>query len=745
MRSTTLVASVCWLSFLTGCPPKVVECIDGSEETCDAGSLPPDFCNSQEEALADSTNCHLTVTTAGAAVIRKQDVYLSRLSDGGVDQDWYFAQMPGGLTARSLLHVNGGYQVPQSAVNFSLNILKQGGAGLTSVATAIDKHSPAAPKPVDVIVPFAESNAQLFLLVADEGGSGTPRVDNRNPYSLYVEVIENPDSNEPNNTTPTVINLTASGAMQQGTQTGYLATNDDVDMFSFQVSSASRQIIYLHITGPDPHPTNPPPPYRLTYTLFDPMGTPISEDVMANEFLRIDLATARLASMTGTYTVKVNGYKEATSTAIVRGDLRVQYSVEVRLLPEIDRQEPNDTAATAKPVNLTPNGGVTPLTGKLSTVTDDEWFVVSLPAHGTPSTLRYRLTATTAGGRFDPLTGTPARQLRVSRRVTTGATAQDRQVACRTSASACPKALDGDVDLVEALCNASDPPQCLYAQRNEENPRLSMLRNMVGTIPVGVGQATEFLIVFRDEGQGAGRYADDRDWTLELEWKDDPDEAGRLSGPEVMALGASPTVAQGELTYGYGKYLDSEYFNSSSGLRGRNDYDAFDTDKDLFQFTLGGATGDQSWEVSWELQHVDGGATPPGEIALELTYCGTGTTGDGGLCPGAQQRIFAFNSDSLTPWYLPQSVSNGRMLFSKQTTATSTTITALPVGCSCISAARTAAGSFFANIAAIHRTSNDPIHYRITQRIGAYPTNFTTPDGGAGTCPVADGGCQFAR
>lgn len=750
MQSIALRVCLCsWLlAALSGCPkPPPVECIDGTEETCDAGTLPPDLCNSKEEAQADSVNCHLNVTTGGATPVRREGVYLSRLADGGVDQDWYFAQLPGGLTPRTLLHINGGYQAPQTAVSFSINVFKEGTSGLSSVAAAADLHGAAAPKPVDIIVPFGESGAKLFALVADQNTSGQVRVDNRNTYSLYMELIENPDVNEPNDMMATPIALMPMGNVQQGSQTGFLATTDDVDQFSFQVTSTSRQIIYLRILGPDPHPTNPPPPYRLSYTLYDPGDRPISEGVMANEFLRIDLSTARLSTMSGTYKVKVSGYKMPNSTIPVRGDLRVGYTVEVQLLPDVDAQEPNDTAMGAKAVSgLSANSRLS-LTGKLSYVADEEWFRLSLPAHGTPSTFRYRLTAATTGGRFPPLSGTPARQLRVTKQVTTGTTAQDRQVACRTNQAVCPKAADGDPQLVDALCNASDPPQCLYAQRNEELPRLPMLRNMVGALPVPVGQPVELLVMFRDEGLGASKYADDRDWTLELEWRDDPDEASRLAGPTMIAVRSDggSALAQGELTYGYGKYLDSEYFNSSTGLRGRNDYDAFDTDKDLFQFSFPPSTvGDQSWEVSWELLHPDAGG-PPGDIALELTFCGAGPAADGGLCAQPQLRIFAFNDDSLTPWYLPQSASNGRMLFSKQTSVDSTTITALPVGCWCFSAARVDAGAFYANVAAVHRTSNAPIRYRVSQRIAPYPGSFTASDGGTGACPVVDAGCGFAR
>ncbi|MDP1826831.1 MAG: hypothetical protein Q8L48_26400 [Archangium sp.] len=751
MRTIFRVAvSSCLLTTLLACPPPPTECIDGTEPVCDddAGALPPDFCNSADEAVSDSVNCHLTITTGGAMPAPKSGVFISRLVDGGIDQDWYFAQAPGGLTARSLLHVRGGYTAPQTAVNFQVNVLKEGDGGLLSVTTAIDKHGPAAPKPIDVIVPFSESNARLFALVNDEGISGQVRVDNRNTYSLFMEIIDNPDVNEPNDTTPTAIALTTTGAIQDGSQTGYLATNDDVDQFSFPMTSAGRQVIYLHILGPDPHPMNPPPPYKLSYTLFDPSDRPIAEGVMANEFLRIDLATARLATMTGTYRVEVKGFKPPTSTLPIRGDLDLRYTVNVQIMPDLDTQEGaggNDTAMTARVISISPNGS-TSLTGKLSYVADEEWFVLSLPSRSTPSTLRYRVTAAAGGGRFAPLSGTPARQLRITKRVTAGATAQDRQVACRTSPAACAKSDTADKFPVNELCNASDPPQCLYAQRNEELPRIPLIRNLVGALPVFQNQPVELLIMFRDEGVGASKYADDRDWTIDLDWVDDGDEAARVAGPTVIGLSGTTSVAQGELTYGYGKVFDvDQWFMRGGGLRGLNDYDAYDTDKDLFQFNFGGAVGDQGWELSWDLLHADGGMRPAGDIALEFTFCGAGPVPDGGLCAGSQTRIFGYSDQSLTPWYLPQSASNGRTLFTRTSTASSTTITALPVACTCFSAARTSAGVYYANIAAIDRVENDPIRYRISQRIAPYPGNFTGPDGGSASCPVGDGGCGFAR
>lgn len=730
---------------LSACPPPNTECIDGTEETCDAGAPPPDFCNSQEEADQDSANCHLTVTTGGAEPSLKEGVYLSRLEDGGVDRDWYVAQLPT-LTPRSLLHINGGYQVPLTAVNFQINVLKQGASGVTSIATAVDRRAGgAAPKPVDIILPFSESNAKLYLLVSDEGGAQV-RVDNRNTYSLYVEVEENPDTNEPNDETATTVTLAPGNGGQEGMTSGYLATTNDVDLYEFTVGGTGRQIIYLHMTGPTEHPTNPPPPYIFSYTLFDPAGTPVAEGRMDNATLPIDLATARLAAMPGAYKLKVQGYREPNSMTPIRGDLRVQYQVAVRVLPDLDTQEPNDTAATARTLSLSPNG-TTSVTGKLSYVGDDEWFSVSLPSRATPSTLRYRVTTATSGGRFEPLTNTPNRQFDLVQPITTGATPQDRETACKNDRSVCPRGSDGDVNFLDTFCEDNSPPQCVHSHREEEIPRIANIRNLVGAVPVAVGRANEYLIGFKDQGLRDSKYADDRDFTITLEWRDDADEAGRTGGPEVLTVSGTPVVAQGEITFGYGKYLDEDrYFNSSDGLRGLADYDAVDTDKDLFQFNVA-ATVDQSWQVSWELMHTnDGGTRPPADLGVELVFCtALGSAVDGGICTGQSTRVFAYNPAELTPWYLPQSQSNGRQLFRREVGPSSTTVTAESVGCSCLSAPRLAAGAYFINVGAVDRTSNDPLRYRITQSIAAYPANFTTPDGGGGTCPVADGGCGFAR
>lgn len=739
-------AALVFALLLCACPPPPIECINGDEETCDAGSAPPDFCDSREDAIQDTVHCQLVVNDANGTE-RKSDVYISRLLDGGVDKDWYVAQMPT-LTARSLLHVNGGYAgVQGTGVNFSMTVLKElADGGLFSIGSGIDKHGNASPKAIDLVVPFSESGARLFVLASDDATGAQTKVDNRTPYSVFVQVRDNPDSNEPNDTTPTVIPLTPGTAgASQGNTSGYLATNDDLDVYSFTVPAGGRKIIYIHLTGPMTSP--PPTPLfgRLAYELFDPGMQQISTGQMDNDGLPIDLAIANLAAKDGVYTLKVHGYKAPNTTVVVKGDLTLKYDVAVQLLPDLDTNEPNDSFQTAKAVNPPPNSRTT-LTGKLSYVPDEEWFHVTLSSRSAPSVLRWKMTVAETGGRFPPLSGVPARQLRVGSQVTLG---PDTKASCVTNSTVCPKGFEDATGnqglLVQDYCNNTSPTQCLLVQRNE-TPKFDKLKNMVGALPVQPNVNTELYFVFRDQGSRQIKYADDRDWTLELEWADDADEQSRVAGPTQVTLGGAPTASKGVLSFGYGKVLDPFDLTTGGGVRGPDDYDAWETDKDLFEFSYGGVMGDQNWTIEWELAHVDAGTVLPADIALELSFCtGAGPGVDGGLCAGEDRRIFAYSGSSLTPWYLPRSFGNATVLFDRKDVAGSTIITAKPVGCWCINSGRVGGGRFFANVAGINRLTNDPLYYTVRQSISPYPGSYTGSDGGPATCPVVDAGCGFAR
>lgn len=747
MQKLTRVAVVIGgLAAFVSCSPPPVLCVEGDEETCDAGTLPPDSCNSVDEAKTGPCTLKLC---------EDREAYISTMADGGADVDFYSVTLPGNLTARSLLTLKAGYGgVPQTAVNFSVNVLRdQTDGGIAAIASGNDQRmGAAAPKNIEITQPFSDSNAQLVLRVSDIGGVVMPRVDNRNTYKVNVCVIDNPDTNEPNDATPTPIALTNSGGIQQGTGSGYLATADDKDVFSFPVSGA-RQIIYVRISSTMMN-LMPPLAYRMAYTLKDPMGRPVAEGVMDNQFLQVDLSTARLTAGDGTYTLEVNGYKTAQQMTPAPGDLRLKYDVDVRLMPDLDMSEGstgNDSAATARATNLALNTPTT-ISGRISYIPDTEYFRLNLPALSGPATLRYELLPSTGTGRFPPLSLIPTRQIRLVKEITTGATVQDRQTACVSNASLCPRSFNdlssSPGQLVSGVCRSPgiDPPHCVLAERNEEHQiaALAAQKNFVGAIPVLPG-VTSLIFSYGDTGRGRLKWADDRDWSIRVTLEDDPDES-RMQ-PVPVALGTATTALSGVISHGYGKTLEFDDLNMGPGVRGPNDYDATETDVDRFSLNFGGASGDQSWALDWTFGSVDSGS-PPGQLVFEMTFCQQ-TQADGG-CTGRFGILAPTYGSTLSPWYLPPVLANTRVQFTSQRNGGQTTVRVEPIACYCFQSNVVSSGSVLMNVLAVDRTSNDAIPYTVRQSIGAYPTSYPNADGGPGmtSCPGPStdggmGGCGF--
>ncbi len=749
MQTLTRVAVVIGgLAAFVSCSPPPVLCVEGDEETCDAGTLPPDSCNSVEEGKTGP--CTLTLC-------QDREAFISTMADGGADVDFYSVTLPPNLTARSLLTLKAGYGgVPQSAVNFSLNVLRdQPDGGIAAIASGNDQRmGAAAPKNVEITQPFADSNAQLVLRVSDIGGVVMPRVDNRNTYKLNVCVIDNPDMNEPNDATPTPIALTGSGGIQQGTGTGYLATADDKDVFSFPVTGA-RQIIYLRISSTMMN-LMPPLAYRMAYTLKDPMGRPVAEGVMDNQFLQVDLSTARLSSGDGTYTLEVNGYKTAQQMTPAPGDLRLKYDVDVRVMPDLDMSEGstgNDSVATARGTNLALNTPTT-LSGRISYIPDTEYFRLNLPAgRPGPATLRYELLPSSGPGRFPPLSTIPTRQIRVVQEITTGATVQDRQNACVNNATVCPRSFNTPSSsagqLVSGVCRSPgiDPPHCVLAERNEEHQiaQLAAQKNFVGAIPVPTN-VTSLLFSYGDTGRGRLKWADDRDWSIRVTLENDVDE--QRVEPADINLTTAESTTSGLISYGYGKTIQFDDLNMGPGVRGPNDYDATETDVDRFRLRFPNTmAGDQSWAIDWTFGSPDSGS-PPAELAFEMTFCQQ-TQADGG-CTG-RFGILAPTYGAFAPWYLPpNTLANTRIQFTAQRNGGQTTVRVEPVACFCFQSNVVSSGTVLMSVLAVDRTSNDPIPYTIRQSIGTYPTSYPNADGGPGmtSCPGPStdggvGGCGF--
>jgi len=718
------------------------------EEICDSDAgPPPDVCNNKDEALS-LPECEITVSTSPDAGATKLG-YLSIPKD----QDWYRAKMPT-LTARSLVHITAGYGAPATPVNLAVSVLKEDGT--TGLARKIDKHGAAAPRPVDIVFPFAESGTNLLLVLSDEAASNKDIFDVRNQYSVSVDVFDNPDLNEPNDVTPTAIPLTAMGAALVGQAKGALATDNDIDKYKFTVPP-SRKIIYLHITAPK---LMPAALARVSYTLFDPTGKSVAEGSALNEFVPVDLATARLTATDtagtftgGDYTLDVRGYKPSNDTTVTQGDLRLLYTVDVQLLDDLDLNEPNDSVGKPKVVAMG-YGSSQALVGRLGYVPDPDVFALDLAASASAGVIHYRLEVNPSTGRFPPLAPVSDRQLRVITQVTNGATVGDKRVQCKTNSSICPKGYEGSAQnqsLVEALCDAQDPPWCLWAERNED-VKYANVRNLEGMIPVPghAGTARYFLFV-QDEGNN---YADDRDYTLRVSYDADPDDTARAALPfettttSLVENASFPVPAgggvTGNLSHGYGRqfFHDSE---QGEGVRASNDYDAVATDYDRFEFNLPAvaAPSERSWALQWEINHNDAG-TAPADLSLEVGFCTAANQADGGC--GAIQRVLAFTPDTVAPWYNQTSQMARGIHWTKVVGANSTVITAQPLGCFCMESRFMASGHYVVKVGAADRNRNEPIFYSLRQSLAPYPPPAFMVDGGSMTCPAspADGGsCRF--
>jgi hypothetical protein len=503
-----------------------------------------------------------------------------------------------------------------------------------------------------------------------------------------------------------------------------------------------RNLLYVRVTTA--MALNPPPPYRLAFTLLDPAGVPIAEQVTPNAFLQADLATSRLIRTPGRYTVVVQGYKpNPNDPAVVPGDLRQQYTVGVQVMEDLDAQEPNDSMAegAGRARMLSPGNTVT-LTGRLSYVPDPEFIALDLPPTGSHSTLYARLTRSQTAGRFAPLAGPQDRQLRIIAPVA-GANVATSINNCLNDAMLCPKGYNpGDVgltNLVASTCTGfadAGAGHCLWLERNQNNdsPNFADLRNMQGAIPVPPHGATaRYWVIVQDDGNN---YADDVDWTLTISLQDDPDE-GRFNGGPV--LGSIPGTVNGVLTYGYGRTYQHDLgrcaampANRCQGIRSPYDYDAVASDFDQFTFDLGAGV-DQSWGLQWDIDKVDGG-TLPAELFFELAFC------SGATC---QRTSTAYQTGNFQPWY-GTALTDRVFGWDRVDMGSFVRVTANLQQCLCLKGSLT---QLQMAVGLVDRDYYGPLTYRVTQTSGMYSGTFPPADGGTRTCGPAqpDGGVPACR
>lgn len=776
---------VCGLAALSlvACPPK-----KGTEDGGTGGSSGvADACNSLEEALT-LAECALTLG-------KPMEAYIGHSGD----MDWYSFTAPATLTARSLLHVRASYTAANTAVNLTVNVLRSDGT--TSLFREVDQHGQLPPKPVDILRPFTEKNARLVLLISDEGKNPKAlNFDDQAPYTLVVDFSEDPDANEPNDTTPTPVALSPQGAALAGSATGVLATAGDVDRFSFLVPTPGRKVLYVHLTAP--HQVTPPP-FRLQYVLSGPDGKPIFEDKVANEYLDVNLATARLSpgvaappNSPNQYQVAVSGYVGANSPTVAPGSVDLQYTLEVKVFDEVDTNEPNDTwqDAAGKAFTFTAPGKKV-FTGRLGYVPDPDYFAVDLAPTPLPTVLRFKVTPSGVRGRFDPLPGLVDRETHVYTQVTGGATPQANVTTCKTDRNVCPKGVDprdrpkdGGVwflqGLVDGYCSSLDPanpPLCLWAYRVETD-RQPSLRNFEGRLPVAPHpQNARYLIEVLDDGTN---WADDQDYVLEVEWLSDPDEAARYAGgaveqPAVSNLFEDPSpnanlvppqtgALNGTLSHGPSILyrLTSDAGEPDVAIRGHLDYDAVLSDVDTFELHFpavdpdAGLPLDRTWELEWSVANVDGGYVH--DLALDLVFCDGDVASDAGCAQvaetsgGGPLSLVYEPGEKYYVWYNVggsyYSTGGPETWGRSAPGGSATTSTAKPEGCFCFEPRFVRGGKFYLKATAIDRVSYAEAPYVIRTAVTSYPRPFAY-DGGLALCPaptpVGDGGwtpgCRFTE
>lgn len=738
-------------------------CSSGGDNTPDGGDPSiADDCNSPEEALS-KPECELSLEGEGQV----REAYLSTAGD----EDWYSVRLPATVGPRTLVQVTAGYAVQSTAVNLSVNLLRENGTA--SLSKGVDKHGQGAPRPVEFIVPFGEPNARLLLLLKDEPNViNRPNFDARSPYFVRVRVLENPDLSEPNDTPAqaTPLTLVPEAGKESGKAVGYLGTKGDVDYFSF--TAPAKKVVYVRLSAPE---LTPPPAYRLSYELVRPNGTAEAQDQVPNTSVAAELATARRVKDGGTWLVKVKAYQAATDPNTPPGDVRQAYTLEVQLMDEADAQDTNGDndireRATVKAFTSSPQ--TLSFSGRLGSVPDVDWYAVDVPPSvkngvSQPALLHYRFAQGAGGGRFAPLPGFLDRQVRVFTQVTKGATLADQRVACGTDATVCPKGYTEFAEgrgLVETYCGTGTAALCLHSSREEAPQDFATLRNFEGALPVPPSSATvRYYFLIED---ASNDWADDRDYTLSVTWQEDADEAARYAGgtqeqPRTLTLAqdttgndfpappASATVMSGELSHGYGRLQPSDRLKGR-GVRGPADYDAVPTDVDSYILTLPGGQAppqDRTWEVQWSVKNLPDGGIPPHGLALDLTFC-DGDRLDGGACTPVSRGsrnsplTLAYRGEALRAWHSASgTTTNLQPLYSKTVSGDSTVFTVLPYACSCLEPRFVRGGTLRVDVSATERESYARLNYSVRTAYTDYPKTYAV-DGGTGTCPAPrqDGG-----
>jgi hypothetical protein len=723
----------------------------------------PDLaCNTAPEAR-DNPECRLQLN------VEKQE-YIQQPND----KDWWVVNV-GTLPTRAIVHVVAGYKPGagqdagnfNTAVNFKINVLdSNNGVVATSMAFAQDQHGSNPPKMLDLTFRYTKGSNDLYILVEDDNGR---KYDNLSPYSVFVEVVPDPDANEPNDTpaTATPVTLTPTPDGVQGNTGGVLATPGDSDYFSINAPNPNS-VMWIHVVQDCTITTCPAPhAYRLEYFLRSPApGNPViaTDSAGAGSLVSdqlMEVGTARLLPVTGLYTLQVRAYVDPNNqTVIPPGDLKFTYKVEVIIVPLQDPKEPNNSIedAKAKPSpDLTIGaGGSGNITGRISFVPDPDWYRVRLSgASAVPHLLHYKVTPSDVPARFPPVPGRKDRHLNVTTEIPNGAQSECAAGDAGVCIISAPTS-NFNYPIATNFCQQATP-QCLQSARYENYdvpPKFPDLLNFEGVLQVPPHPGdVDYFFQFEDEGVN---WADDTDYTIFVQWLAEPEPAlealPEAQRPATMGSGGPVTPLTGYLSYGIGATDTSLGIAPITDVK---DYDGRGDDVDTYAVDIPVGAVPDGARLFWQWRIPSAGTTPPYDLGIRLGFC----VPDGGVdCASIQTRTQAGNSQlgliytdqDVTSWWNSPQVTPLEHAYDRTYSGTMPTGNVLTVlrdyACGCleprlIPASGTA--KMFVSVFPINRQTWDTgIPYTVETGFGAYPYSFTPNGGGTLSCPTP---CNFTR
>lgn len=202
---------------------------------------------------------------------------------------------------------------------------------------------------------------------------GSDSADRRNPYFVELALLDDEDTNEPNDVESMATPLTLGAAAR-----GKIATQGDVDWFSVQLAAGRRAQIQVSVAGLGP--------VRHQWTLLDPNGVQIATDLEPTTDVAWGDQVRKVGATGGRFLLRVEDDGRDGQQASRR-----LYTVRVDELPEPDAAE--GLAGNDQPQDATVLTAGTPARGFIAATGDVDWFAIDVP---TASPAQPQIVAATA-------------------------------------------------------------------------------------------------------------------------------------------------------------------------------------------------------------------------------------------------------------------------------------------------------------------------------------------------------------